>query len=88
MPSQAEHPSLSSVVFDTLGKMLGAGDVVLDGSGLPAGFSPDDPQFDAEFPKHSLSRLRTVLRRMEKSLRLSERVKQLPPFGLPKVPAA
>jgi hypothetical protein len=69
-----------------LARMLRAGDVVLDGSGLPAGFSPDDPQFDAEFPKHPLSRLRTVLRHMEKSLRLNSTVRQLPPFGLPERP--
>jgi hypothetical protein len=66
-----------------LSKMLAKGDVVRDGSCLPAGFSPDDPKFDAEFPKHPLSRLRTVLRHMEKSLRLDAAAKMLPPFGLP-----
>jgi len=66
-----------------LARMLRAGDVVRDGTGMPAGFSPDDPQFDAEFSKHPLSRLRTVLRHIEKSLRLNSTVRQLPPLGLP-----
>ncbi len=71
-----------------LARMLAKGDVVRDGSGLPAGFAPDDPKYDAEFPKHPLSRLRTVLRHIEKSLRLNSTVRQLPPFGLPEKPAA
>lgn len=66
-----------------LNGILAKGGVARDGSGLPVGFSPDDPKYDAEFPKHPLSRLRTVLRHMEKSLRLNSSVRQLPPFGLP-----
>jgi hypothetical protein len=38
--------------------------------------------FPVVFPKHPLSRLRTVLRHIEKSLRLYESVKRLPSFGL------
>jgi hypothetical protein len=54
-----------------------------DASGLPVGFSPDDPKYDAKFPLHPLSRLRAVLRHIEKSMRLDATVKQLPSFGLP-----
>ncbi len=71
-----------------LNGILAKGGVARDGSGLPVGFSPDDSKLDAEFPKHPLSRLRTVLRHMEKSLRLNSTVRQLPPFGLPAKPAA
>lgn len=51
-----------------LNGILAKGDVARDGSGLPVGFSPDDPKYDAKFPKHPLSRLRIVLRHMERSL--------------------
>jgi hypothetical protein len=66
-----------------LSKMLAKGDVVRDDAGLPVGFSPDDHEYDAQFPKHPLSRLRSALQRFEQTLRLNESVKVLPPFELP-----
>jgi hypothetical protein len=66
-----------------LSKMLAKGDVVRDDAGFPVRFSPDDPEYDAQFPKHPLSRLRSTLQRFEQTVRLNESVKKLPPFELP-----
>ncbi len=66
-----------------LNGILAKGNVVRDSSGLPVGFSPDDAEFDAKFPKHPLSRLRKTMREIESSLRLNEAVRGLPALGLP-----
>ncbi|MFI8188916.1 hypothetical protein ACIF8T_08985 [Streptomyces sp. NPDC085946] len=51
----------------------------LDG-GLPSHVA-DDPQWDAHFPDHPLTRVRAVLHRLTPTVRLDERFKALPPFG-------
>jgi hypothetical protein len=42
----------------------------------------EDEQYDAQFPNHPLSRLRSALRRIQSSLRLAPDLKDAPPFEL------
>jgi hypothetical protein len=41
----------------------------------------DDEQYDAQFPNHPLSRLRSILRQVQPSLRLAPVVRDAPPFA-------
>jgi len=55
---------------------------VIDDS-IPAHLQPnvsEDPQYDNQFPKHPLSRVRALLRKIEETLKVDESVKRAPPF--------
>jgi hypothetical protein len=43
----------------------------------------ENEHYDAQFPHHPLSRLRSVLRQLQPSLRLAPELKELPPFVYP-----
>jgi hypothetical protein len=43
----------------------------------------DDPQYDAEFAQHPLSRVRRMLRRVEETATLSAEVRAAEAFALP-----
>jgi hypothetical protein len=61
---------------------LKSGEVTM-GDGGVAGFHPDDPRHDAEFPAHPLSRARRLLRRIAQTVKIADDVRSLPPFDLP-----
>jgi hypothetical protein len=77
-------------------ELLQAGVVTIDESGQVQGWmqDPSDPaakaplgrnradseEYDARFPEHPLSRLRSVLKRVQETLRVTEELKQVPPF--------
>ncbi|MER6124808.1 hypothetical protein ABT173_19600 [Streptomyces sp. NPDC001795] len=48
----------------------------------------DHEGWDAQFPDHPLTLVRAALTRITPTVRLDERFKVLPPFGLPTAPAA
>jgi len=43
----------------------------------------ENEHYDAQFPHHPLSRLRSVLRQLQPSLRLAPELKEVPPFVYP-----
>ena len=70
-----------AVLFD---RLLASGRVALNEAGQVSGqWNPDDAQYDAEFPKHPLSRLRALLKRMETTCTVDAETLTQPRFPLP-----
>jgi hypothetical protein len=64
-------------------KAMRAGKLTFDPAGIKGEWNPDDPQYDADFAQHPLSRLRRVLKQLEASAALDENVRRQPTFPLP-----
>ncbi len=66
-----------------LDKLLKAEKVTVKAGAIVGQFEPDGATFDAEFPKHPVSRARRILQDGAHGIRLHPSIKSLPSFVLP-----